>query len=262
MLNKLFRQTLKPVKRVFHEPEYKEWLRLFDELRNWPAETEKQISISGHHFLISDAQAFLNMYENVFVNQCYQFKSSSSSPLIIDCGANIGVASIWFKRYFPHSHLLAFEPDIYLFKLLALNLNNCKTGKTELINQAVWNADSTLTFETSRKQDGKLSPKGSLVVKTVRLKTVLERFDSIDILKLDVEGAEFEILSDCSSLISRIKNIFVECHFKDRLTPQLTKVVEILESSGLKCIIQAPAIVSPLKDIIPLPPLEIFASRI
>ncbi len=61
------------------------------------------------HFV--DATSLIHGFEEIFEQEIYQFNPRTEKPLIIDCGANIGLATIYFKQQYKKSKVLAFEPD-------------------------------------------------------------------------------------------------------------------------------------------------------
>src|SRR5688572_5955997 len=74
----------------------------------------KKISFLKYTFIVPDALSFLWQFKEIFVDEYYNFTSGKVSPIIVDCGANIGTSCIYFKTLFPTSRIKAFEanPDI------------------------------------------------------------------------------------------------------------------------------------------------------
>jgi hypothetical protein len=62
-----------------------------------------------------DSVSFLHGYQEIFEEECYSFNASSSYPFIIDCGSNIGLSIIYFKRQYPNARIIGFEPDPMIF---------------------------------------------------------------------------------------------------------------------------------------------------
>src|ERR1041385_7511773 len=56
-------------------------------------------------------QLLLHLYHEVFAKDEYLFSCDTESPVILDCGANIGMATLFFKWLYPQSKISAFEPD-------------------------------------------------------------------------------------------------------------------------------------------------------
>jgi predicted O-methyltransferase YrrM len=56
----------------------------------------------------------------------YRFNSLITKPLILDCGANVGVSVLYFKRLYPDAEIIAFEPDEDVFAILKQNYEESK----------------------------------------------------------------------------------------------------------------------------------------
>ena len=97
------------------------------------------VDYQGYIFHYPDQQSFAWTYLELFLNESYKFipRSEKNDPIIIDCGANIGVSVVYFKKLFPKSKIIAFEPDPFLFKYLKKNIekNGLKVGFISLLDQ-------------------------------------------------------------------------------------------------------------------------------
>ncbi|MBL7929213.1 MAG: FkbM family methyltransferase [Bacteroidia bacterium] len=260
MLVKLLRQMLAPLKRFKTDSFYREWLRLSDKIKSIPSETVSSVNAAGFSIRFSDASALLNMFENIFVNECYRFKTSSTKPVIIDCGANLGLSVSWFARNYPGSSIIAFEPDPLLFGILQHNAQ-ANNINADLRNEAVWNTNSELKFFSSKKQNAQIADSGTETVKAVRLKEILETYSQIDLLKIDIEGAEYAVIADCRNELHRVKHVFVECHFKDGNMSEVLALLQQLQKSGFSCSIQTPINKTPFLFMSGFQTMDIFASR-
>lgn len=251
---------LAPVKRFTSQVHYREWLSLAGKLRSFPPETESVIKAAGFTIRFSDASALLNMYENIFLNELYRFSTSSSQPVILDCGANIGLSVLWLAKNYPEATILAFEADPFLFRMLQLNmeLNNIKAA---LRNEAVWNQNTSLNFSSSKKQNGRIDDSGSVTIKAIRLKEVLQTFKQIDFLKLDVEGAEYVVLNDCMDELHKVNHLFVEFHFRDSEMNEALSIIQSLCQNGFRCLMQTPVIKTPFFAIHGFQTLDVYAER-
>lgn len=75
----------------------------------------------------------------------YYFETSKANPVILDCGANIGLATLFFKWMYPHSEIHAFEPDGVTFELLKRNVEANNLHDVHLYNVALFNSSGRLT---------------------------------------------------------------------------------------------------------------------
>ncbi|WP_315852995.1 FkbM family methyltransferase [Candidatus Laterigemmans baculatus] len=196
---------------------------------------EGQVAALGRTFEVTDAREFAHMFRCVFVNRSYEFRCDRQDPRIIDCGANLGVTVHFWKCLFPQARVTAFEPDPAICRMLRENCSGLNS--VEVIEAAVWNEDGQLLFKSQGGVGGHLrgltestTQGGELGVRAVRLRDLLG--EPVDLLKIDIEGAEIDVLHDCAERLVNVDRLFVEYHaFVDR--PQrLAELVGILEQAG------------------------------
>lgn len=183
-----------------------------------------------------DADSYLSMYEEIFEKRNYEFEASRKDPLIIDCGANIGVSIIFFKTMYPASRIIAFEPDKNVFAALKKNVESFGFVDIELHNKAVWNAESEISFYSEGSWGGRIPKPGDeeniVKINTVRLKDFLDQ--KVDFLKIDVEGAETEILKDCAESLTMVDYLFVEYHSHSKEQQTLHDILSIIQDAGFR----------------------------
>ena len=214
-----------------------------ERLKQMPRYVAGQTQLFGRTIEFVDACTYLLMYNDLFERQLYRFETASVHPLIIDGGANIGLSSIYFKRLYPKSKLIAFEPDPVIFEVLRRNCSAFGLTEVELVAKALWSSETVLSFEPEGSCAGRIyqgrQVDAGRAVKTCRLRDYLQR--PVALLKLDIEGAETEVLRDCADLLINAEHIFVEHHsFLDR--PQdLHIVINLLQQAGFRLFIEAAA---------------------
>ena len=187
-----------------------------------------------------DSGSFVNSYAEIFGRQIYRFQTTAATPRVVDCGANIGLSVIYFKRLFPAGLVTAYEADPSICLVLQRNLAAFGFSDVTVHNAAVWNEDTVIEFLTEGADAGRIStnrpePTARIQrVPTIRLRDHLAG-PPIDLLKMDIEGAEVAVLKDCSSSLSHVARVFVEYHsFPDR-PQQLHVLLELLADSGFRC---------------------------
>jgi len=138
-----------------------------------------------------------------FYNIGYYIKENGRSiRTIIDAGANIGSETFRFRIHYPNAKILAIEASSENFKILKKNFSD--DPNTKLINKAVWKSSGELyLYDGGGSQSFYVNDadnKGVIVgkIEAISLNEILQsqEIDEIDILKLDVEGAEKEIFSE------------------------------------------------------------------
>lgn len=191
----------------------------------------------GRKLYIHDIASFRLCYDELFRLEMYKFIAKTPNPYIIDCGANLGMSIIYFKELYPEAKILAFEADDHIFNFLQKNMESYNYTDVELINKAVWNSDDILSFVAEGGAGGRLeeeSDKGLYKkIPCVSIKKYLAE-KKVDFLKIDIEGAEYEVLKDCENELWNVENLFIEYHSMLDKRQNLHEILEIVQSSGFK----------------------------
>jgi len=139
--------------------------------------------------------------------------------MIFDVGAHKGQTSLHFCKLFPQSFIHAFEPSPYLFAEIEKNLSKKKNIRCHNFALGETNEKAFLTKPNSDLcgQVIKAQEKNSTSISVRRLDEFcqVEKIDSIDLLKIDVEGNELSVLRGVSGMFERnaIRAILLECDF-------------------------------------------------
>lgn len=194
-----------------------------------------------YHITSTNSQEYHILKNEIFNNRIYDFPIQSSTPKILDVGAHVGLATLFFKREFPDSQITAFEPNPKLFSILEENIFVNKIEGVTLLNIGVDSTPGEKDFHTDPTEDAWLSTGGlkhggwnantltsPIKIVTAPLSKYIET--EFDILKLDIEGNELNVLNEVSSKLSLIKNIAVEYH----PGTNFTKLERLLKTSGFK----------------------------
>jgi FkbM family methyltransferase len=201
-----------------------------------PRYTPEYIKTPDVSMHMPDAASFLSAYREIFIRNIYKFPSPRSDPHIIDCGANIGVSVLYFKKLYPDAKIVAFEADPKIYAYLKKNIELAKLGGVELVNRAVWTEETTVTFWSEGADAGRIetgTEPGLLSVPTVRFSDYLKN-ENIDMLKMDIEGAEVEVLQSCRKYLHKISCCFVEFHSFYNRPQSLGMLLEMFEQAGFR----------------------------
>ncbi len=155
----------------------------------------------------------------------------------MDLGANVGLASVFFGLKYPHARILAVEPEASNHAAMLTNLA-ALGDRVQTRLAAVWVRDACVNLHTEDEHGVPLGEWGARVseqpagsgktTKCFRLKTLLDEagFATVDILKVDIEGAEREIfVSEPEEWLPRVNFIIVETH--DRFRPGSEQAVRL-----------------------------------
>lgn len=167
------------------------------------------------------------VFTQIFLWEEYScIKNLENPEIIIDCGANAGYASIYFLNKYPNAHVIAIEPDTENFKICEKNLSWYQ-GRVSLMNSAVWSHQTGLSLykgadwgddyewgiQVKECQEGQEPD-----IYAIGIDNLLETYGltSIDILKIDIEGAEAVLFSkNYEKWLKKVKNLVIELHGKD-----------------------------------------------
>ena len=168
------------------------------------------------------------VYQQIFQNREYEFTARFPPKVIIDAGANIGLASVYFATRFPEARIIAIEPENGNIELLRINTRDYPN--VAVVHGALWSRDEQLHvidshlghwgFMTTPVDD--TPPQGNVISQETRGITVPALLDAygighVDIFKIDIEGAEKELFDHCETWIGRVDALIVELH--DRKKP-------------------------------------------
>jgi FkbM family methyltransferase len=161
------------------------------------------------------------LYE-IFVTDEYAHLGDLGSPkFIIDGGANIGLVSVYFLNLYPGARIVAVEPDAETMRLCRKNLEKY-SDRVTTFQGAIWSSAGKLSFQAGIQEwdNSVRSPRegesGSIEASTIPSLISLGGGGAVDLLKLDVEGAEREIFGPAAQdWLPSVKNIVIELHGPD-----------------------------------------------
>jgi len=202
------------------------------------------VSLLGKEFRYENRANLHGMFKEVFIKKNYLFEQTDQPITIIDCGSNIGVSLLYFRLMAPQAHLIAFEPNPHTFSILSenvrknqLNVQLHNVGLSADAGAAILYTDAADLSSQSASLTKHLETKHKnllkVEIKTERLSQYIH--DTVDILKLDIEGAEGEVLEDLSQndKLKYIRKIFIEYHNDGTHTVYpLGSLLKTLEEAG------------------------------
>lgn len=186
----------------------------------------------GKKLFYTNSTELLHGLTEIFVDQNYK-QRLSSNPYILDCGANIGLSVIYLKRLFPKAEIVAFEPDGKNFEILKKNVESFGLTGVDLRKEAVWVRDGPVSFSAQGSMDSRIDSQSngsSGSVTGIRLRRYMDR--DVDFLKMDIEGAEYEVLKDIGDNLRNAKNIFIEYHGLFEQNGELVDMLQLFSQNG------------------------------
>ena len=204
-----------------------------------PAETY----ILGPRLKLVSAKVFGTLYREIFVREIYRFQCKHRAPFILDCGANIGLACIYFKRLYESARVICFEPERRAYDALCSNVEAFGLKGVELRNAAVWTCDGEARLWVDRQSTASrillgADADGSVEsIKTIRLRDMLNQ--DVAFLKMDIEGAEAAVLQDCGKRLCHVEHLFVEYHSQNSGKQELDAVATALVRAGFRMFVES-----------------------
>lgn len=141
-------------------------------------------------------------------------KKNNFTPLIIDCGANIGCSSIYFNKMIENSKIINIEPEEENFSLLEYN---CKTNIYENINSAISSKNINYSLENNDNDNRAFKVKENLNgdKKSITVNQILQNKESNFkpfLIKFDIEGFEKDVFASNLDWMNKFKIIIIEIH--------------------------------------------------
>jgi FkbM family methyltransferase len=225
----------------------KRWLAPAPEVAAWrhacrlaagtPRFTPGEIQLGPYSLRYSDLLTLCPQWRDIFVASSLTFETVNASPRILDCGANIGLASLFFKRRYPAARITAFEADPAIAAMLQENVRRNGAADVEVVAAAVWTETGDVTFRPDGADSGAVaSLAGAPGTEAIRVPTIrlAERLaaEPIDLLKLDIEGAETAVLADCGGALGNVSALLLEVHEFDPARRRSPGLLQLLGDSG------------------------------
>lgn len=164
-----------------------------------------------------------SVFGQIFVDEEYNFPTYIKPKLIIDGGANVGYASIYFANKYKGAYIIAVEPEKSNIEVLKENTSHYPN--IEVVESAIWDENTYLKIkdiglgnwgfivEKSTQEES-----GSFKAITIEKLLTGSSFKKIDILKLDIEGSEKELFSNnYEKWLSKVNILIIELH--DKMKP-------------------------------------------
>jgi len=226
---------------------------LFTKILGVKTKKERVLGYTVHY---DNFNSFFGMFTEIFIHGVYSRRTNTEKPVIVDCGANIGLAIIYFKHHFPKAKIVAFEPDRKTFEILEQNIKENRFSDVTIHNAAVSDKNGRARFYSLADYQG--GPGNTLDIRYIKSYTTkkyyvpTKRLSSlglrrIDILKIDVEGAEGAIFKDLgeSSLLRNVEMINLEYHYiENNNNNKLSDILREIEKSGFRYIINADSLIN------------------
>jgi FkbM family methyltransferase len=211
-------------------------------LKRAPAHVGGTTRLFGRPFSFSDGAAMLYSAREIFKDEVYRFQARTDRPHIIDAGANVGLSVVYFKRLYPEATVVAYEPDAAIFARLRQNTKDFPG--VELHEAAAWIEDTELSFFSDPTLAGSIGLDYHQLGKVIKVKAERLRNEiakrPVDFLKIDIEGAENQVLFDIENQLDRVDNLFFEYHSEVGKPQLLGDLLNLVVRHGYRYTINGP----------------------
>ena len=186
-------------------------------------------------------------YKEFFIENKYKKYFNKKFDNIVDVGANVGVFTEYLIQNEFSEKIIAVECDSKALKDLKNNFK--REYRVEIISKALSSTNDPITFYQSEEnpvissvippdklKNHMAGVKGNneVIVEAITIKDLVDKLGTIDLLKIDIEGAEYEIIKNVDpSLFKNINNLLIECHFfEEDYLEKYNSLIQKLSDSG------------------------------
>lgn len=199
--------------------------------------------VGKYEIWYENSDEFYELKKEIFSENCYYIELDTDEPNILDLGSHIGMSVVYFKMLFPRAKIVAFEPVPYNFEILKKNVEENQLDNVELVQAVVAPKSGMLRIqepvgEGAWRSGAGIIPKGwkgiqdnrEIKVEAVGIQELLNQ--RIDLLKMDIEGMEYEVVRNMGPNIRNIKSMIIEVH--PRKDHRIEEIQKILLQNGFK----------------------------
>ena len=182
--------------------------------------------LAGGRVFLRPGTTDQNVYDEIFIDGEYALELGDPA-LIVDAGAHVGLASVYFASRYPRARVIALEPEPGNFAVLQRNAR-AHPNITPL-NVGLWSHRAGLRIEPVDDATWSFRVRedaGGAGIPALGLHDVMREAGAarIDVLKMDIEGSEVEVLGTQPPWVGQVGTLIVELH--DRFRPGCTQALD------------------------------------
>jgi FkbM family methyltransferase len=195
-----------------------------------------KLKVAGHAIRLSvpagEEEAMNFEINNIFYNDCYGLRTMGGIHRILDVGGNVGLFSLAARSQFPGARIHSYEPNPQVQKHL---LSNTSGLGVDVHLEAIGASEGWVNMNArngSLFAVGVPSPNGK--IKKTAMAQALDRLGgSADLLKLDCEGAEWELF-DSPEIWKRVNRVTMEYHLWANPNMDIPELIRRVRGFGFK----------------------------
>jgi len=208
------------------------------DVQRWPRRQPGNLLIGDTFIRYADMHGLFWQAVQIFQQDLYGTDFKTDAPRILDCGAHIGMAAVYFKSVHPKAAVTSFEADPLIADMARYNLKSFGFEDVKIEPKAVWTHNDGVAFDMSGDDSGHVTDGSDAdTTPSARLKDYLEA-EAVDLVKLDVEGAEFALIEDCRNVLGQSNRWIIEAHHLAGPPPKIGPMIAALEDAGFQVAFQ------------------------
>lgn len=171
-----------------------------------------------HPIFLRNNTSDITVFYQIFLAESYKFNYGVVPKLIIDCGSNIGLSSVFFKNKFPEAKIISIEPEESNFEILLKNTE--KYTDIHCLKSGILNKTTNLIVKPTEYGNWsfvveEVDYKNNETIPALSISDIIKKFNisQIDVLKIDIEGSEKELFnSNYEDWLPNTKIVIIELH--------------------------------------------------
>lgn len=191
----------------------------------------------GEQCILRSGTADVMVFEQVFLFDDYDIKFKTDPEFIIDAGAHIGLASLYFSTRFPRAQIICLEPESGNFSLLIQNVKHIP--KIIPLKVALWHSSGEIFMDNPHANTWAFrvsEQKSDVIVPTIDIESILNQYQQckVNVLKIDIEGSEKALFENKPPWTDQVDYIVIETH--DHIQAGASDAVERALASDMQLI--------------------------
>ncbi len=176
-----------------------------------------KVKYASQPIVVRGRTSDVTVFYEIFALRIYKIPKTEIMS-VIDLGANVGYASIYFSHFCPNARIIAVEPEHSNYQSLAENTQNIKN--IACVHAAIWPEETQLTLQNpsapnwSFHYEEAVKTSSGPVIKTETLPGLMKKYDlkRINLLKIDIEGAEKNLFASNTDWLQHVDYLQIEIH--------------------------------------------------
>lgn len=187
-------------------------------LNDSPVTYDLRVNKKPNKIFLRTYSGDIDIFYEIFWKKVYDISGSAPVDLIVDLGANIGLASLYFLLKYPRATVICVEPGSGNLGVLKKNLaDEIRTQKVFVEEAAIAKADGTAFLSVPALQYNTRitgNNEEDMEVRCISMNSLLKKYavGQIDILKIDIEGAEEDLFLHDTQWLQNVRQVIIETH--------------------------------------------------